>query len=151
MTSGAAPSIGSERTRTAPDRPLGGKTIGEEKAMAGETQIQDRQALYVSRFRDHLRDTLKPLVTDDLIEEHRRTLGRRRSDTLERLLAYFRSSEVAGKYAILAIKPFLEYRIVALSGQHGVPPRVVDDRVYVSPADAQHGVFLKRVEDLRNS
>ena len=50
-----------------------------------------------------------------------------------------------------AVKPFAEYRIVALSGRRGVPPRAVDDQVFTSPEAALHGVFLKRVQDLMES
>ena len=52
---------------------------------------------------------------------------------------------------LLAVKPFAEYRIVALSGRRGVPPRAVDDQVFTSEHDALHGVFLKRVQDLTDS
>ena len=72
-------------------------------------------------------------------------------DALERVLTYFRCAPVADKYAILAIKPFAEYRIVALSGRRGVPPRAIDDQVFASPEAAMHGVFLKRVQDLMES
>jgi branched-chain amino acid transport system permease protein len=88
--------------------------------------IVDKQSIVVRRFDARLRDELRGLVTDALIEEHRTTNGKRRSDALERVLAFFRRAAVADKYAILAVKPFAEYRIVALSGRRGVPPRVVD-------------------------
>ena len=113
--------------------------------------IADKQAIYVRRFDAHVRAELKPLISDTLIEEHRTTNGRRRSDALERVLTYFRAAAVADKYAILAVKPFAEYRIVALSGRRGVPPSTVDDQVFKTPEDALHGVFLKRVQDLMES
>ena len=40
---------------------------------------------------------------------------------------------------------------MALSGLPGVPPRVVDDRIYDDVDDAYHAVFLRRVNDLRAS
>ncbi len=91
------------------------------------------------------------LISNELIEEHRTTAGKRRSDALERVLAYFRRSAVADKYAVLAAKPFAEYRIVALSGRRGVPPRIVDDQVFNAQEEALHGIFLKRVQDLIDS
>ena len=124
----------------------GGDVMPEEA-----TEIADKQAIYLRRFDAALRAELKPLITDALIEEHRTTHGKRRSDALERVLTYFRTAPVADKYAILAVKPFAEYRIVALSGRRGVPPRAVDDQVFTSPEAAQHGVFLKRVQDLMES
>jgi branched-chain amino acid transport system permease protein len=114
-------------------------------------EIADKQVIFVRRFDARLRAELKQLITEDLIKEHRGTFGKRRSDALERVLTYFRSAAVTDKYAILAVKPFAEYRIVALSGRRGVPPRAVDDQLFTSEQDALHGVFLKRVQDLMDS
>ena len=111
-------------------------------------EIRDKQVIAAQRFDGVLRRELKALITDDLIEEHRTTEGKRRSDALERVLTYFRRAAVADKYAILAEKPFERYRIVALSGRRGVPPRTVDDQTYPSEDAALHAVFLKRVHDL---
>src|SRR5882672_7130569 len=124
----------------------GGDVMPEEA-----TEIADKQAIYLRRFDASLRADLKRLITDEMIEEHRTTFGKRRSDALERVLTYFRSAPVADKYAVLAIKPFAVYRIVALSGRRGVPPRAIDDQVFTSPEAALHGVFLKRVQDLMES
>jgi branched-chain amino acid transport system permease protein len=124
----------------------GGEFMPEEA-----TDIRDKQSIFVRRFDGWQRAELKQLISDDLIEEHRRSMGARRSDALERVLAYFRRAAVADKYAILAVKPFAEYRIVALSGRRGVPPRAADDRVYTTPDEALHAVFLKRVQDLLES
>jgi branched-chain amino acid transport system permease protein len=111
-------------------------------------EIADKQTIAVRRFDARLREELKRLITDALIEEHRTTHGKRRSDALERVLTFFRRAAAADKYTILAVRPFAEYRIVALSGRRGVPPRVVDDRAFATPQEAQHAVFLKRVQDL---
>ena len=124
----------------------GGEVMPEEAI-----EITDKQAIFIRRFDARLRAELRKLITEDLIKEHRATFGQRRSDTLERVLTYFRSVAVTDKYAILAVKPFAEYRIVALSGRRGVPPRTVDDQVFTSEHDALHGVFLKRVQDLMDS
>lgn len=115
------------------------------------TEIADKQTIYVRQFDAQLRLELKRLITDQLIEEHRTTAGKRRSDALERVLTYFRRTAAADKYAVLAVTPFAEYRIVALSGRRGVPPRVVDDQVFHTPDEALHGVFLKRVQGLMKS
>lgn len=124
----------------------GGEIMPEEAI-----EIADKQAIFIRRFDARLRAELKQLVTEELIKEHRTTFGKRRSDALERVLTYFRSAAVTDKYAILAVKPSVEYRIVALSGRRGVPPRAVDDQVFTNEQDALHGVFLKRVRDLMDS
>ena len=65
------------------------------------------------------------------------------------MLLYFGKAELNGKYAVYCTKPFEAYRIVALSGLPGVPPRVVDDRSYGTVNEAYHAVFLRRINDLR--
>ena len=40
---------------------------------------------------------------------------------------------------------------MAVSGQRGMPPRVVDDREYADIKEAYHAVFLLRVNDLLES
>ncbi len=130
---------------------------GQRSGKGGEVmpdeamEIADKQSIVARRFDARVRAELKALITDTLIEEHRTSANKRRSDALERVLTYFRRAAVADKYAVLAVKPFAEYRIVALSGRRGVPPRVVDDQVFTTPEAALHGVFLKRVSDLRDS
>jgi branched-chain amino acid transport system permease protein len=139
------------RATRASERRALGRGTGSEFMPEEAAEIRDKQAIFLRRFDGWQRDALKRLVTDDLIEEHRRTMGRRRSDALERVLTYFRRAAVADKYAILAVRPFAEYRLVALSGRRGVPPRAIDDRAYATPEEALHAVFLKRVQDLMES
>ena len=112
------------------------------------TEIRDKQVIALRRFDKRTRDALKALVNDDLIEEHRRRPQGQHSPQLDRLLNYFRRASVIDKYAVLCVKPFAEYRLIALSGRRGVPPRVVDDQVYPTVDDAYHAVFVKRVQDL---
>jgi branched-chain amino acid transport system permease protein len=97
------------------------------------------------------RDYLKTLVSSEVIEEHRRSPQGQHSEALQRLLIYFRTRPQVDKYAIAIVELFKAYRIVALSGQRGVPPRVVEDRIYPTQKEAFHGVFLRRVQDLLES
>jgi branched-chain amino acid transport system permease protein len=121
-----------------------GEIIPEQAA-----EIVDKSAIYQRRFQASQRDHLRSLITDELIEEHRQNPTGLHSETLERVLLYFRKAELAGKYAVYCTKPFESYRIVALSGLPGVPPRVVDDRTYDSVDEAYHAVFLRRINDLK--
>jgi branched-chain amino acid transport system permease protein len=118
-------------------------------AQAIETNDQDE--VYLRRFEEMQRDYLRTLLTPEVIEEHRRSPQGQHSEALQRLLIYFRRRPQAGKYAITADQQFKVYRIVALSGQRGGPPRAVEDRIYASAAEAHHGVFLRRVQDLLKS
>jgi branched-chain amino acid transport system permease protein len=114
-------------------------------------ETNDQGEVYRRRFEEMQRDFLKTLLTPEVVEEHRRSPQGQHSEALERLLIYFRRGPQAGKYAITADQQLKAYRIVALSGQRGVPPREVEDKVYASAAEAQHGVFLRRVQDLLTS
>ncbi len=117
-------------------------------AEAGGAQGGDRQKLCMQQFDARLRQQLKTLINDDLIEEHRRAPTGPHSDPLQRVLHYFRRASASGKYAIVAAKPFAEYRVVRLSGRRGEAPKLVGNATYASPDEAYHAVFLKRVDDL---
>lgn len=134
----------SERRAARTER--GGEVMPEEA-----TEIRDKQEIALRRFDKRSRDYLKSLVTDAVIEEHRRKPQGQHSPALDRLLNYFRRAGIVDKYAVLCVKPFAEYRLIALSGRRGVPPRLVDDRSYATPDEAYHAVFVKRVQDLLDS
>lgn len=115
-------------------------------------EIADKQEVYFRRFNKRLREELKLLITPDLLEEHRQKPLGRHSDGLSRVLNYFRRGEMADKYAIMRQPDgFNRYKIVALSGERGAPPRLVDDRIYETIEEAYHAVFLLRVNDLLES
>lgn len=124
----------------------GGEMLPEEA-----TECADKDQLYYRRFDKLQRDFLKTLVSDEVIDEHRRNPLGQHSEALERLLLYFRRHPQQDKYAIEVIEPFAAYRIVALSGRRGVAPRDVEEKTYPSQVDAYHGVFLRRVQDLLES
>ena len=116
------------------------------------TGIADKQAIYYRRFDKRLRDRLKSLITPEVIEEHRQKPLGQHSDALDRVLNYFRRGDMADKYAILRrADDYDSYSVVALSGERGAPPRIVDDRIYPSIDEAYHGVLLLRVNDLMES
>jgi branched-chain amino acid transport system permease protein len=124
----------------------GGEFMPEEAS-----EIRDKQTIALRRFNRHVRETLKPLITEQLIAAHRERPNGPHDDALSRVLNYFRRASVIDKYAILAVRPFAEYRLIALSGQRGVPPRLLDEQSYPSEDAAMHAVFLKRVQDLLES
>jgi branched-chain amino acid transport system permease protein len=134
----------SERRSTRAEK--GGEMLPEEA-----TEAHDKDVVYMRRFDKMQRDYLKTLVSPEVIEEHRQSPQGQHSETLQRLLIYFRTRPQVDKYAIAVVELFKAYRIVALSGQRGVPPRVVEDMVYPNQNEAFHGVFLRRVQDLLES
>jgi branched-chain amino acid transport system permease protein len=115
------------------------------------TEIRNKDLIYHQRFQKNLREYLKSLITPELIEEHRRTPLGQHSDALERVLNYFRRAPGEDKYSLYEIETGRKYRIIALSGQKGIPPREVDERIYESKNEALHAVFLKRVQELMES
>jgi branched-chain amino acid transport system permease protein len=124
---------------------------GRQIVLEDLTEVHDRDEFCRLRFEKKQRDFLRKLVSPEVIEEHRRTPLGQHSEGLERLLIYFNRRPLAGKYAIVTIKPFKAYRIVALSGERAVPPKVIDDKIYVSHAEAQHALFLRNLDNLLES
>src|SRR3984957_5390239 len=124
----------------------GGEMLPEEA-----TEAHDKDMVYWRRYDKMQRDYLKTLVTPEVIEEHRRSPQGQHSEALQRLLIYFRSRPQVDKYAIVTVELYRAYRIVALSGFRGVPPRVVEDKIYPTLQEAFHGVFMRRVQDLLES
>ncbi|MEM6988310.1 MAG: branched-chain amino acid ABC transporter permease, partial [Pseudomonadota bacterium] len=97
----------------------GGEAMPEEAV-----DVHDKQELYYRRFNKRLRDRLKGMITPDLIEEHKRDPLGHHSDALARVLNFFRRGEMADKYVIHRMIPAKErFRIMAVSGQRGMPPR----------------------------
>jgi len=131
--------------RRAAQTEKGGEVMPEEA-----TEIADKQLVYRRLFDKRLRDALKLTVTPDLIAEHRAKPLGQHSDALDRLLNYFRREEMPDKYAILRVGPLksCSYRVMALSGKAGHPPRLVDDKLYPTLNETYHAVFLLRVNDL---
>jgi branched-chain amino acid transport system permease protein len=111
----------------------------------------DKSIAYYERFDRELRRRLRELVDDAVVEEHRTNpLGAAgpQSDRLRRLLNYFRRAPQAGKYVVVAVERWRDYRIGVLSGVRGVAPTVLDEPRFATEEEALHGVFLARVRDL---
>ena len=110
--------------------------------------VLDRQAVYFGEFDRRMRQRLRALVSDAVIEEHRlKPLGQH-SDALDRLLNYFRRGGMAGKLGIFQAVPGVEtYQIVRFAGARG-QPAVVENEAFGSLSEAYHAVFLRRIADL---
>lgn len=103
-----------------------------------------------------------PRITEETIQEHREHPIGKHSDDLERVLNYFRRQPIEGKYVILETEKFEEFYIGELPGVRGEPPAKLDDPLsgieeasdlpypLESVEQAEHAVFLKRVDDLRD-
>lgn len=105
----------------------------------------DRQLLAYARFTEELKASLRPLVTEDLIEEHRRKPLGQHSDALMRLLNLFRR---APAYALYSRVPCREFQVIRLPVPDGGDPEPLDEVVYFDQNEALHAVFLRNLEDL---
>ena len=121
----------------------GGEMLPEQA-----TEVDDKDEVYRKRYDKMQREFLKTLVSEEVIEEHKKKPLGQHSEALERLLLYFRRSSQVDKYVIKCEEPFKKYKIMALSGKRGSSPRLVEDKTYTSTESAYHGVFLRRLQDL---
>lgn len=108
----------------------------------------DRQLLVYARFNAELKAQLRALVTEDLIEEHRRRPLGQHSDGLMRLLNLFRS---APAYALYSRTPCCEFQVIRLPVATGAQPTPIDDIIYTDQNEALHAVFLRNLDDLMRS
>jgi branched-chain amino acid transport system permease protein len=112
------------------------------------TQIQDRSAAWMHVWQSLRQRDLKPLVTRDLLEEHRRNpvgSDRLHSSELMLVLNFTRSLAGADKEYIYATQPHREYAIGRLSGGRS-PADESDPRRFATKEEAMHVVFLQRLE-----
>ncbi|GEL16497.1 hypothetical protein [Pseudonocardia asaccharolytica] len=113
--------------------------------------MRDRQLEVYELFEQRSRERVAGLLTDELIAEHAANPSGPHSDALQRVLRYLRRAPVPGKYVIVAVEPWKEYRIGVLSAARGEAPAVLDDGPYGTEEEAMHAVFRKRVDDLRGA
>ena len=113
--------------------------------------MRDRQLEVYELFDKDARMRASRLCTEAVLAEHAANPAGPHSDALQRLLRYLRRAPLPGKYVIVAVQPWREYRIGSLTGVRGEPPVVLDDGPYRSEEEAMHAVFLKRVADLRGA
>jgi hypothetical protein len=111
--------------------------------------MRDRQLEVYERFDQGARERVLALLTDDVIAEHGANPAGPHSDALQRVLRYLRRAPVPGKYVIVAVRPWQEYRLGRLTGVRGEAPVVLDEGPYATEQEAMHAVFLRRVADLR--
>jgi hypothetical protein len=112
----------------------------------------DRDVLVYEDFHTKLAERIRALITDELIAEHEAQPLGQHSDTLERVLAFFRQVPITGKYIVVATVPWQEYRVAELSGLRSERLRLLDDEpAYPSEEAALHGIFLRRIRDLQEA
>ena len=110
------------------------------KAGAAFADIEKRQ----------LRDEIKPLVTKEIIEEHKKNPIGFHSKNLLRVLYQLRRHHLAmpGTHVIVCTKPHKEWCIGEISDMRGLPVKIHRDKCFSSRLEAEHGVFLERLKVL---
>jgi len=69
------------------------------------------------------------------------------SDDLKRVLDKFRRAPMTGKYVLVQVEAFKDYRIGVASGVRGKPVKMLA-KSFPSQEACEHGIFLKRMKDL---
>ena len=118
--------------------------------METDLKVEEKNKDFVYReYYDNMqRNFLKTLICDEIIEEHKNKPLGQHSEPLSRLLHFFSSAPQKNKYALKKDEVSNNYVMIALSGERGEPPKVIEDKTYKTLQEAYHGVFLKRIEDL---
>jgi hypothetical protein len=111
------------------------------------------------------RTYILPILADKarrtaIIEEHRANpigkpglkgkAGVGHSEDLRRVLDKFRRAPQTGKYVLVQVKAHADYRIGIVSGVRGKPVKVLS-KSFASQDDCEHGIFLKRMQDMMAS
>jgi hypothetical protein len=111
----------------------------------------DKAHDWIEYFGAQRRQEILDLLTDEIIDEHKANpIGYRKfhSPELQRVLNYFRTQPILGKYYVYSSEPWEDYRI-AVVVERGKAPAILEEPVFASEEEAMHGVFLRRVADLR--
>lgn len=95
------------------------------------------------------RNDVLPRIDEELIAEHEDNPIGQHSDDLQRVLTYFRRRGLEGKYVIVETERNETWCLGRLSGERGVGPEVLRDEEFDSPEAAEHAIFRRRVETLR--
>lgn len=108
------------------------------------------QTVYMELDQRILEESIKPLITKELIEEHKQNPIGKHSDDLQRVLIYLRRHrlQMQGKYIIVCTQPNHRWCIAELSGLRGIIPRIHEEECFASIAEAEHRIFIQRLKDL---
>ncbi|MFB2552536.1 hypothetical protein [Ensifer soli] len=93
---------------------------------------------------------LRQIVSDELIEAHRRNPSGRPSEPLGRLLAYFRRLPPEGQYLLAAV-PGGGYRILRMASASRGRALPAGDEIFPTPDAGHHGIFLLKLKDMMDA
>ncbi|WP_019971461.1 hypothetical protein [Mycobacterium sp. 141] len=123
-------------------------------AVRDPADYRDRNIDWLEYFNRHRREEIARIVREhpEIIAEHAlNPFGYRNhpSPYLQRIHNYFRMQPTLGKYYIYTVEPWRDYRI-AVVGEFGTRPVILDEPHFDTEEAALHGVFLQRINDVLN-
>ena len=108
-------------------------------------QVVDQQIQVYLEFERRLRARVRAAAHAELIAEHEAAPLGPHSDDAAACAELFPPQPQPGKYILVAMKPWQEYRIGALSGRRGDLHKILGDERFASEEAGLHGIFLRRV------
>lgn len=113
--------------------------------------MRDVQVEIFARFDSEASSRALALADDEIIAEHAANPHGPHSEKLQRILRYMRRAPMPGKYIIIAVLPWQDYRIGELSGVRGQMAKIVGDPSFATESSAMHGIFLQRLADMKGT
>lgn len=109
---------------------------------------EQAKKVYLEKDKYILENNIKPLVTNEIIEEHRRNPVGKHSMQLDLVLNFLRrdSEELEGKDLIVCTEPHKEWCLGKHPGKRGVPYIILWDESFDTREKAEHALFLKRLK-----
>ncbi|MEI7992746.1 MAG: hypothetical protein WCH93_09990 [Actinomycetota bacterium] len=114
------------------------------------TDLAKQNAITLETKRHMWRERIAPLITDELIEEHRRNPIGLHSAALDAVLYFVRSDPTPHlpRLVVIIVTPAQEWAIGEHSRQKGVPI-LVRPAIYTSIEEIEHAIFLERLRIVR--
>ncbi|MCM3403191.1 hypothetical protein [Cytobacillus oceanisediminis] len=115
--------------------------------MAQETR---GKSVYLDIDRRIFETKIKPLITKELIKEHKLNPIGKHSEQLDVVLNYLRrhQEQLVGKLVIVCTDPHKEWHIGEHPAVRGERPKIFWEESFDSRETAEHGLFLKRLQKL---
>lgn len=114
------------------------------------TDLAKQNAITLETKRHMWRERIAPLITDELIEEHRQNPIGLHSAALDAVLYFVRADPTPHlpRLVVIIVTPAKEWAIGEHSRQKGVPI-LVRPEIYTSINDIEHAIFLERLRIIR--
>lgn len=110
------------------------------------TERRDQDSYVRDHFDRTTRRYLLSILSDSIIEEHRR-FPPHPSEPLARLLAWCQRRPIEQQYSIKK-EADGGFRLITFSGRRGAKPRYVGEERFASYEEARHAAFLHHIKDL---